>query len=301
MRVFVTGATGFIGSATVSELIGAGHEVVGLARSDAAAAALAAAGATVQRGGLDDVAGLRDGADGADGVIHLAYNHDFSDMEGAAHTDRAAIGAMADALEGSNRPLLIASGVLGLATGRAVTEDDAPVPGFHPRTATAAMTLTLADRAIRSCVVRFPPTVHGQGDKGFVAMQIRIARDKGVSGYIGEGDNCWSAVHRFDAARALRLALEKAPAGSVVHAVADQAVPTRTIAEVIGRHVGVPVVSVAPEDASEHFGWLGLMLALDGSASSARTRELLAWRPTEPALVDDLEAGHYFETAELVA
>lgn len=302
MRVFVTGATGFIGSALVPELRDAGHQVVGLARSEESARALEAAGAEVRPGSLDDPDSLRAGAADADGVVHLAYVHDFSQMAEAAATDRAAIAAMADALDGTGRPLLIASGVLGLNAGRepghVATEEDTPPEGVHPRSRAAELTIGLAGRDIRSCVVRLAPTVHGAGDAGFIAVQIAVAREKGVSGYVGTGSNRWSAVHRLDAARAVRLALEKAAAGSVVHAIAEEGVPTRTIAEAVGRHLDLPVVSVAPQDAAEHFGWLGMMLALDASASSKRTRALLSWEPVQPGLVADLDAGHYFDPVD---
>ena len=295
MRVFVTGASGFIGSAVVPELVEAGHEVVGLARSDASAAAIAGAGAGVQRGSLDDVDSLRAGAAASDGVIHLAYVHDFSRIEDAARTDLRAIEAVSAELEGTDRPFVIASGVLGLAVGRLATEQDAPDPGAHPRVAGAQAALAAVSRGVRSSLLRLPPTVHGEGDHGFVATLIAIARDKGVSGYIGDGSSRWSAVHRLDAARLFRLALEKAEAGSALHAVADEGVPTREIAEVIGRHLDLPVVSVPEEKAGDHFGWLGRFFAIDAPASSALTREWLGWQPTQPGLVADLDAGHYFE------
>ncbi len=296
MRVFVTGASGWIGSAVVPELIAAGNEVVGLARSDASADALAAAGALVHRGALDDLESLRSGATESDGVIHLAYIHDFSQYTDAARTDRRAIETLGAALGGSGRPLLIASGTLGVTAGRVATERDASDPNF-PRGESAETALSMAARGVRSSVVRLPPTVHGRGDHGFVAMLVDIARSKGASGYVGDGSNRWPAVHRVDAAHLFRLGLEKAPAGSILHAVADSGVPARTIAEVIGRHLDLPVVSVAPEDSSDHFGWLGAIYALDAPASSALTRELLDWRPIQPGLIDDLEQGHYFDDA----
>lgn len=294
MRIFVTGASGFIGSAVVPELIGAGHQVVGLARSDASARAVRAAGAEVQRGSLDDLDSLRAGAAAADGVIHLAYIHDFSQPEAAARADRQAIETFGAALEGSGRPLVIASGALGLATGRAATEQDMPDPAAHPRGAASLAALALTARSVRPSVVRLAPTVHGAGDPGFVAALIGIARQQGVSGYIGDGSNRWSAVHRLDAARLFRLAVEQAPAGSVLHGVAEEGVPIRTVAEVIGRHLGLPVASVPREQASEHFGWLGFFLGADGPASNTRTRALLDWQPTHPGLIDDLDQGHYF-------
>lgn len=297
MRVFVTGASGFIGSAIVPELIGAGHQVLGLARSDAAAAVVEAAGGKVQRGSLDDLDALRGGAAAADGVVHLAYNHDFSDMAGAAELDRGAIEALGTELEGTGKPLAIASGVLGLASGRAGTEQDSPDPATHPRIANAAATRALAERGVRSSVVRLAPTVHGEGDHGFVAVLIEIARTKGISGYLGDGSARWPGVHRLDAATLFRLAIEQAPAGSVLHGVADEGVPTRAIAEIIGRHLDIPAVSIDPEQAEEHFGWLALFLALDSPASGALTRELVGWQPTHPGLIDDLDQGHYFHTS----
>ena len=296
MRVFVTGASGFIGSAVVPELIGAGHQVLGLARSDASADALAAAGAEVQRGALDDLDSLRAGATASDGVIHLAYIHDFSNLAASARADLGAVETLGDALEGSDRPLVITSGTLSLPAGRVATERDTPDAGSagSHRIASEQAALALAARGVRSSVVRLSPSVHDEGDHGFVPALIDIARDKGVSGYIGDGSNRWPAVHRLDAARLFRLALETAPAGSVLHGAADEGVAVRVIAEVVGRHLDLPVVAIAPEDAGEHFGWLGGFLAADVPASSALTRELVGWQPTHPGLIDDLEAGHYF-------
>jgi nucleoside-diphosphate-sugar epimerase len=308
MRVFVTGASGWIGSAVVPELIGAGHQVTGLARSDASAAALTAAGAQVQRGTLDDLDSLREAAAASDGVIHLAFKHDLAftgDFQGAADADRRAVETFGDALAGSGRPFVIASGTLGIAPGRVATERDghgepdpavAAMAGSGPltRLATAEYVLSLASRGVRSSVVRLPPTNHGDGDNGFMATIVGIARDKGVSGYIGDGANRWPAVHRLDSAHLFRLALENAPAGSTLHAVADEGVPIRDIADVIGRHLDVPVVSVSPEDAAGHFTWLAHFLAVDSPASSTLTRELLDWHPTQPGLIADLDKGHYF-------
>ncbi|GAA2667381.1 SDR family oxidoreductase [Streptomyces lunalinharesii] len=296
MRVFVTGASGFIGSAVVPELIGAGHQVIGLARSDAAADALTHAGAQVHRGTLTDLDSLRAGAAASDGVIHLAFIHDFSRHREAARTDLCAIETLGAALEGSGRPLVIASGTLGVSEGRVATEQDAPGTGSTagPRAAAARTTLALAAHGVRSSVLRLPPSVHGEGDRGLVASLIATARDKGVSGYVGDGSNRWCAAHRSDVARLFRLALEGAPAGSVLHGIAEQEVPVHTIAEAIGRHLDLPAVPVSREYAERHFGWLGVFLGADAPASSALTRELLGWQPTHHGLLADLEQGHYF-------
>ncbi|KAB8181611.1 SDR family oxidoreductase [Microbispora catharanthi] len=305
MRVFVTGASGWIGSAVVPELIGAGHEVVGLARSDASAAALTRAGARVCRGTIDDLDTLRSAAAESDGVIHLAFKHDIAftgDFQGAADADRRAVETFGEVLAGSDRPFVLASGLLGLTQGRVATERDgrdsgsagAHDGGPQARQATALRTLDLASHGVRSSVLRLPPTVYGEGDHGFMAALVGIARDRGVSGHVGDGSNRWPGVHRLDAAHLFRLALEKAPAGSVLHAVTDEGVPIRAVAEVIGRHLGLPVVSIPREEASEHFSWLGGMIGIDAPASSALTRELLGWQPVQPGLIDDLEKGHYF-------
>jgi len=302
MRVFVTGASGWIGSAVVPELIGAGHEVVGLARSDASAAALIAAGAEVRHGSLDDLDTLRSAAAESDGVVHLAFKHDVAFSGGfadAADADRRAIETFGEALAGSGRPLVIASGLAGLNTGALATEETMPDPDSPAghRTLSERAALALASSDVRSSSLRLPPTVHGAGDAGFMAMLVGVARDKGVSGYIGDGANHWPAVHRADAARLFRLAVESAPAGTVLHAAAEQGVPLRDVAEAIGCGLGVPVVSVDPADAGEHFGWLGTFLGFDVLASSDRTRELLGWEPTHQGLVEDLDQGHYFGVA----
>lgn len=300
MRIFVTGASGWIGSAVVPELIDAGHQVVGLARSDASAAALTAAGAEVLPGTIDDLDVLRDAAAASDGVIHLAFKHDIAFSGGfqdAGEADRRAVDTFGDALAGTDRPFVLASGVAGLAPGHVATERDMPTIDGSPvsiRATTAQAALALASRGVRSSVVRLSPTCHGEGDNGFMATLVAIARDKGVSGYIGDGANRWPAVHRLDAARLFRLAAEKAPAGSVLHGVAEEGVPIRDVAEVIGRHLDVPVTSVAPEAAAGHFSWLGAFLAFDVPASNTLTRELLDWEPAHPGLLEDLDKGHYF-------
>jgi nucleoside-diphosphate-sugar epimerase len=295
MRVFITSASGWIGSAVTRELLASGHEVVGLARSDASAAAVEALGAEVRRGDLTDLDSLRAAAEGADGIIHTAFIHDFSAHEDAAAVDFAAVSLFGDLLEGTDKPLVIASGILGAVS----VETDRPDPAtaWSPRLKTEAMLLGFADRGIRSASIRLAPTVHGDGDHGFLATLVGIDREKASAGYIGDGTSTWPAVHVLDAAHLFCLALEKAPAGSVLHAIDDEGVRMRDIAEVIGRHLGVPLVSVAPDDAVEHFGWLGRFLAIDSKASSAITRELMGWEPTHPNLLEDLEAGHYFRTA----
>ncbi|MEV7978763.1 SDR family oxidoreductase [Streptomyces sp. NPDC086519] len=303
MRVFVTGASGWLGSAVVPELLDAGHQVVGLARSEASAAALTTAGADVVRGTVDDLDVLRDAAASSDGVIHLAFKHDIAfsgDFRAAAEADRRAVDAFGEVLAGSGRPFVLASGLLGIAPGRTATEQDMPAiddSAFSLRHATALAALQLASRGVRSSVVRLAPTCHGEGDKGFMAALIGIARERGVSGYVGDGANRWPAAHRLDVGQLFRLAVEKAPAGSVLHGAGEEGVAIRDVAEVIGRHLGLPVVSVAPADAAGHFGWLDGIVDLDGPASSAATRELLDWRPSHPGLVEDLDKGHYFGPA----
>ncbi|MEU6850373.1 SDR family oxidoreductase [Actinacidiphila alni] len=295
MNVFVTGASGWIGSAVVDELIARGHEVVGLARSDASAAALAAKGARVLRGDLDDLDSIGSGAKSAEAVIHLANKHDWSDPAASNAAERAAVQTIGDALAGTGRPFLLASGVAGLTEGRPATEAD-PSP-FHgpdsPRGGSENLALEFADRGVHSVSLRFAPTVHGMGDHGFIAAIAAVARDKGVSGYPGDGGNRWAAVHRTDAARLVGLALAKAPAGARLHAVAEEGVSTREIAIAIGRAYDLPVASVAPDDVMDHFGWIGMFFGRDLSATSDLTRESLDWTPTGPTLLADLDAGAY--------
>jgi nucleoside-diphosphate-sugar epimerase len=295
MRVFVTGASGWIGSATVDELVSAGHKVVGLARSDAAATALEAKSAAVLRGDLDDLDALRRGAHEADGVVHLANKHDWADPAATNRAERGAVETLAEALAGTDRPLVLASGLAGLAQGRRATEAD-PSPAVGPdsmRGGSENLALDYAARGVRAVSARFAPTVHGIGDHGFIAFIVAAARRHGVSGYVGDGSTAWAAVHRSDAARLVRLGLENAPAGSRLHVVAEEAVPSREIAEAIGQALGIPVTSVAPEDAVEHFGFLGRFFGMDLTATSTATRELLGWTPSGPTLLEDIAAGAY--------
>jgi nucleoside-diphosphate-sugar epimerase len=295
MRVFVTGASGWIGTAVVGELLAAGHEVTGLARSAASAAKLEAKGVHVRRGDLDDLAGIRAGAEAAEAVIHLANKHDFADQAASNAAERAAVQTIGDALAGSGRPFLLASGVAGLKQGRPATEADASP--FHgpdsPRGGAENLALEYADRGVHPVSLRFSPTVHGTGDHGFIAHLSAIARERGVSGYPGDGTNRWAAVHVTDAARMVVLGLEKAPAGSRLHAVAEEGVPTREIAEAIGRAFDLPVASVPAGAVQEHFGWIGTFFAMDLAATSTGTRELLGWTPTGRTLIEDLDAGAY--------
>ena len=297
MRVFLTGASGFIGSAIVQELLTAGHQVLGLARSDQSAQALAQAGAEVHRGTLDDLESLRRGAASSDGVIHTAFGHDFSAMPAAGEADLRAIEAMGEALAGSQRPLVITSAMGHSVQGRVTTEADRPdpnTPAKH-RVASEAATLALATRGVRSSLMRLPFSVHGDGDYAFVPALIGVARAKGVSAYIGEGLNHWPAVHRLDAAHAFRLALEKGAPGSTFHAVAEEGVRTREIAEVIGQRLNLPVVGKSAAQAGAHFGWLAHFLAMDVVASSSTTKRELGWQPKQVGLIADLEQGRYFE------
>ncbi|AND89578.1 MULTISPECIES: SDR family oxidoreductase [Bradyrhizobium] len=293
MRVFVTGATGFVGSAVVRDLIAAGHSVTGLARTDEGAAAVTALGAEVHRGSLEDHTSLRGGAAASDGVLHLAFNHDFSKFADNCELDRRAILALGEELKGSERPLIVTSGVALLAPGRLATEDDAAARHF-PRVSEATAE-DLRERGVRAGIVRLPPTTHGEGDHGFVPRLIAIAREKGAAAYIGDGMNRWPAAHRVDAARVYRLALEHGTSARRYHAIAEDGVPFKVIAEVIGKRLGVPVVSKSADEAEQHFGWFARFAAIDVPASSAKTRALLGWAPQEKGLIEDLDQPYYFQ------
>jgi len=292
MRVFVTGATGFVGSAVVQELLSHGHEVLGLARSDASAAALKAAGAAVVRGVLEDVDALTRTAASADGVIHTAFNHDFSRFAENCELDRRAIEALGEGLAGSDKPLLVTSGTARLAPGRLAVETDLPAEGVdgYPRVSESAAAGLVA-KGVRAGTVRLAPSTHGRGDHGFVPMLIDIARRTGVSAYVGDGENRWSGVHRLDAAKVYRLALERGVGGERYHAVADEGVPFRKIAAAIGRGLNLPVES----RPSEHFGWFAMFAGMDAATSSAWTRQTLGWTPTQPGLIEDIGAAGYFD------
>ncbi len=295
MRVFVTGATGFIGSAVVRELLGAGHQVLGLARSDAGAKSLAAAGAEVHRGSLEDLESLKRGAATADGVIHCAFIHDFSDFAANCAKDKAAIEAMGATLAGSNKTFIATSGVLGLAPGRSGTEEDTPNHALPRKSEEAG--LALASQGVRAMAIRLSPSVHGDGDHGFVPQLIKSARDNGFATYVGDGKNRWPAVHRLDAARLYRLALEKGASGARFHGVADEGIPVRAIAEAIGKRLGVPAVSKSPAEAGALLGFIGMVLGADAPTSSTITQERLGWKPTHVGLLEDLEKGRYFDEA----
>ncbi|MYM65766.1 NAD-dependent epimerase/dehydratase family protein [Pseudoduganella sp. FT55W] len=297
MRVFVTGATGFVGSAVIEELWAAGHEVLGLARTDDGAALLASRGVDVHRGELSDVESMAAGARKCDGVIHTAFIHDFRDFNAAGETDRLAIEAMGEALAGTGKPLIITSASAHLRPGHIGIEHDMPDPQAKARhrVASEESTLALAARGVRSAVLRLPPSVHGEGDYGFVPRLIGIARDKGVAAYIGDGENRWPAVHRLDAARLYRLALELGAPGGRYHAIDDQAIPTREIAEAIGKGLNLPVVSISAEEAAEHFGFLSRFFGTDCPCSSALTQQQLGWKPQGLGLIEDLALPHYFQ------
>jgi nucleoside-diphosphate-sugar epimerase len=297
MRVFLTGATGFIGTALVSELLTAGHQVLGLARSDDAAVKLARLGVEAHRGELSDIDSLVAGARACDGVIHTAFIHDFSAYAAAAETDRQAVEAMTGSLEGSGKPFVLTSGTALLALGRIRTEADEPASGTPAavRGVSEATAIASAGRGVRASVIRLPPSVHGVGDHGFVPMLIDIARRMGVSAFIDDGANRWPAVHRLDAVRLYRLALEHAVPGARLHAVADEGVAMRAIAEAIGAAVGVPVRSLSKDEASTHFGWMAGIVAIDNPTSSALTREALGWSPKESGLLKDMKESGYFD------
>jgi len=294
MRVFITGASGWIGSAVTDELLAAGHEVLGLARSDASAAVLKAKGAAVQRGDLDDLASLRAGTEGVDAVIHLANKHDFARQDLSNLAERNAVETLGDALADSNRVFLIASGIPGMRGRPGLETDVSTNIGLESaRGGSENLALSYSERGVISGAVRFAPTVHGAGDEGFIAMLTKIARDKDVAGYVGDGANRWPAVHRSDAARLVRHGLEDAAPGAILHAMGEEGIPTRTIAEAIGRGLDLPVQSIAPDDVPAHFGFLGAIFSLDIPTSSALTQERYSWTPSGPTLVEDLDAGVY--------
>lgn len=295
MHVFVTGASGWIGSHTVDDLLTAGHTVTGLARSDASAAALEAKGVAVLRGDLDDLDVIRRGASEAEGVLHLANKHDWANAAATNASERAAVETIGAALVGTDRPFVLASGVAGLAQGRPSNETDAnPFVGPDSmRGGSENRGFDFVDQGVRTIAARFSPTTHGAGDHGFIAAIVGAARQRGVSGYVGDGTNSWSAVHITDAARLVRLGLEQAAAGTRLHAVAETAIPTRAIAEAIGEVLGLPVTSIDPQDALSHFGFIGRFFGMEMSATSDATRELLGWEPTGPGLLEDIAAGAY--------
>ena len=297
MRVFVTGASGFVGSAIVQDLMLAGHQVLGLARSDAAADALIAAGVEVYRGELENPETLQGGAAAADAVVHTAFIHDFSRFKEVCEVERLAIEALGAALAGSNKPLLITSGTAFVSPGRVAAENDLSVfsPDVIPRVITEQAADAVAKQGVRVSLIRLSPSVHGDGDHGFVPTLIQIAREKGSSAYVGDGANRWNAVHRLDAAHLYRLVLEKDLPGARYHAVGEEAVAFRDIAEVIGKSLNLPVVSKSPEEAAEHFGWFASFAGLDCPASSRQTQEAVGWRPMQPSLIADLEQGSYFK------
>jgi len=296
MRVFVTGASGFVGSAVTRQLIDAGHRVTGLARSDKAAAIVEKAGATALRGDLNDLQSLIEGATAADAVVHCGFIHDFSNFAASVATDKRAIETIGAVLAGSDRPLIVTAGTAGLAFGRLSTEEDAPNPGAYEGTPRVSEQTALAFRAegLRASAMRLPPSVHGDGDHGFIPFLIGVAREKGLSGYVEAGTNVWPAVHREDAARAYVLAIESGAAYPRYHAVGEEGIPFRDIAAVIARKLDVPLVSIPKSDAAAHFGWMAGFAAMDVPASSRLTTERLGWRPTGRGLIEDLEEGTYF-------
>jgi nucleoside-diphosphate-sugar epimerase len=293
MRVFITGAAGFIGTAVTQELIAHGHTVVGLARSDDNAAALQKLGAQVHRGSLEDLASLKAGAADADGVIHLAFIHDFSKFAENGAIDKAAIEAMGEVLEGTDKPFIVTSGTLMVAPGRLATEEDPVRPGLPRVSETAG--LAFAERGVRAMAIRLPQVHGGDGKCGLVNWVLDIAQEKGVSAYIGDGGQRWAGAHRADVARLYRLALEKGVAGASYHAVADEGVTARDIAEIVGRHLKLPVVAVPPQEAESHFGWLAMFAVRDGAASSALTQAWLGWKPTQIGLIADISRPGYFK------
>ncbi|KAF7981938.1 hypothetical protein HWV62_30717 [Athelia sp. TMB] len=300
MRVFVTGATGFVGSAVIQELLAHEHTVLGLSRNEENSKALVAAGAEAHPGSLDDLESLRSGANSCDGTIHCGFKHDFANFQASCITDRLAIQAIGDVYSGTNKPFIVTSGTMGLSSSDVAilaTEDDAGVPEgmLGMRKASETLAIALAERGVRSMVLRLSPTVHGPGDKGFIASLITIARKNGFSAYIGEGASRWPAVYRPDAARLYRLALEKGKAGVCYHGTGDQGVPTKEIAEAIGKGLDLPVVRKTPEEAGAVFGFLGFVLARDNPTSSEKTKKELGWVPKGPGLIADLAEDHYFD------
>ncbi|WP_343550629.1 SDR family oxidoreductase [Pantoea sp.] len=294
MRIFVTGASGFIGSAIVKKLQARGYQVQGLARSDASAEKLQQQGVQVIRGDLEDLASLRNAVEQSDGVIHAGYIHDFSRMDHAAAVDLRAIQAMGDVLAGSNRPLIVTSGTALVSPGRLATEDIQPSAGVHPRSNSNIAALALADKGVRVALIRLPPTVHGAGDHGFIPMIINMAKEKGAAVYINQGENRWPAVHRDDAAELFCLAAEQAEPGAILHAVQEEGIAFRQIAETIGAGLSLPVKSLSAEEAKAWLGWMAFFAATDNPSSSAWTRKTFNWQPTGPGLLEDMREAGYF-------
>jgi len=295
MRVFVTGATGWVGSAVVRDLVAAGHQVLGLCRSEEKAAALRAAGAEIHQGSVQDLDSLRSGAERSDGVVHLAFNHDFSKFAENGADERRAIEAIGEALAGSDRPMIVTNGMAALSPGRVATERTPAPPDSptFPRNPEAAIA-NLAKQGVQATTVRLPVSVHGHGEHGFVSRLTALAREKGVSPYIGDGLNRWPAAHVSDAARVYRLALERGAEGGPFHAVAEEGIAFKAIAEAVGRRLNVPVASLSPEEAAKHFGWFVRFAAIDCPASSEQTRSLLGWKPEQPGLIADIDHPAYF-------